>query len=130
MIVFSSVPIKKEFNYNMTPQEIIKHITPPAFAEYDSSLFQKYGYTTSGIGMVWHWRQAIVGAPTEDLWRMIALSTCYWLNESDYNKDVKDYKEYKEQLKIWGEKNPDFFKTLAMLEDQERKIYPNGIDKS
>lgn len=69
--------------------EEVKNSVPPLGIEFEKPLFKKYGYTYSGIGDGWIWKDNLSEATTDELWEMLNFSNEYWYKEyrSWYNKD-------------------------------------------
>lgn len=112
-------------NYNLV--DLVVHSTPWLGADNDyPELFGKYGYTFCGIGDGFRWyrvdpnteftyyQQAIhdkaleIGklpidyATETELWKMLALSNTYWLNNYKEWLDKEEKKNYELRMKLDG----------------------------
>lgn len=119
MTVYTECPKRKELDINVTAQDLLKEITVPLGAEAHP-LFKKYGVSVNEIGTQWFWFEKEI--PDEDAWQMIALANTYWFYFYQYIYEKKSYEEYKEQVKKWAEKNPEFNVTLLRLVESEKEL--------
>lgn len=85
-------------------------------------VFSLFGTRTGGFADIWlrtkNWKEL----PEVTKWKYVALCERYWHYFYKYVNDEVEYKKYKENLKEWAKKNPDFLITLEYLEQKEGEI--------
>ena len=121
MIIFKEPPKRiKRYNYNFGDlNQLVKDSYPGLGAEYCSDFMKKFGYTISGICDSWELNEGWEKYTNEEKWKYVALCALYWLEFYQYLNNEKEYEAYKNQLKEWSKKNPEFLITLKQLEDKE-----------
>lgn len=75
-------------------QKLLLEAVPPLGIEYCSELFNRCGYTLSGISEGWQWNSEISVTDAE-AWQMIAISALYWCHKYE-----GWYKEAQERLQV------------------------------
>lgn len=71
-------------------------------------LFKKFGIRTGGICETWLYTENWEQLEEVDKWKYVALCALYWEKQYEYWYEQKEYKQYKDQLKEWANKNPAF----------------------
>lgn len=85
-------------------------------------LFKKFGERTGGINDTWIYTKDWPSLPEVEKWKYVAFCALYWEAQYKYRYDQENYYKYKEQVKKWSEQNPEFLKTLKILEEKEKQI--------
>ena len=82
-------------------------------------IFPLFGTRTGGIADIWLRTKNWKDLPDFLKWKYVALCERYWRYFYEYLNEKTEYEKYKESLKEWSKKNPDFLITLEYLERKE-----------
>lgn len=119
MYCFDKPPIERKLDFdNIDIDELVYEATAP-FEGYGREPFESFGSYYFGIADGFDLRADYKNMSELEKWKYVALCNTYWLYFYEWLDNKKEYKEYKEHLKEWAKKNPDFLITLEELEKQE-----------
>ena len=85
-------------------------------------LFKKFGTRTGGICDCWLYTKDWKELPEIEKWKYVAYCALYWEAQYEYWFEQERFKNKKIQVKEWAEKNPEFLKTLEVMEASEQFV--------
>ncbi len=95
-------PVERKFDSNRNILDLVKS-TYPSYEMANHPLIRKYGYDTFGsICEAWYWKDNLMDATEEELWKIYALIQADWLVQYEYmySKEVYEFRKYKRENKI------------------------------